>query len=165
MTRPEVTPPASRRSRFALRDTLFSLSGVAALLLFLSYGVLLLRPALFGGQVLSASASFVRAGPFPDELRARAPAGLDFFSDSVCCFDPWLRFAADAFAADGCIPLWKPTAAGGAPLIGNGQSALFFPTNLLAILLGAPPVVHALSVLVKLVGGAFCAWLLARHLG
>ncbi|HYN63126.1 MAG TPA: hypothetical protein VES36_00860, partial [Candidatus Limnocylindrales bacterium] len=141
-----------------------ALPAAAALLLFLACGAALLWPALFGHQILWAGGYFVRLGPFPAELQARAPAGIAPLSDSVQCFVPWLRFAADGLRADGSLPLWKDTAGAGAPLLGNGQSALFFPTNLLAILLGAPPIVHALSALLKFAGGAFCAWLLARHL-
>ena len=135
----------------------------AALLLYIAYGSALIWPALFGGQVLSASAKLVQQGPFPAALRERAPPALDCVYDSACQFVPWLRFAADAWAQDGAIPLWKPTAAAGAPFVGNCQSAVFFPTNLLAMLLGAPPIVHALMPLARLVGGAFCAFLLARH--
>jgi len=140
------------------------LSAAAALLLYLAYGSALLWPALAGDQVLSASAKLVEQGPFPAALRERAPPALDCVYDSACQFVPWLRFAADAWAADGAIPLWKPTAAAGAPFVGNCQSAVFFPTNFLAMLLGAPPIVHALMPLARLVGGAFCAFLLARHL-
>jgi hypothetical protein len=140
------------------------LSAAAALLLYLAFGSALLWPALFGDQVLSASAKLVEQGPFPAELRERAPPPLDCVYDSACQFVPWLRFAADSWAADGAIPLWKPTAAAGAPFVGNCQSAVFFPTNFLAMLLGAPPIVHALMPLARLVGGAFCAFLLARHL-
>jgi hypothetical protein len=147
-------PPRARRL----------LSAAAALLLYLAYGSALLWPALFGDQVLSASAKLVEQGPFPAALRERAPPALDCVYDSACQFVPWLRFAADAWAADGAIPLWKPTAAAGAPFVGNCQSAVFFPTNFLAMLIGAPPIVHALMPLARLVGGAFCAYLLARHL-
>ena len=149
--------PTSRRGRGLL-------SAAAALLLYLAYGSALLWPALFGGQVLSASAKLVEQGPFPAALRERAPPALDCVYDSACQFVPWLRFAADTWAEDGAIPLWKPTAAAGAPFVGNCQSAVFFPTNFLAMLLGAPPLVHALMPLFRLVGGALCAFLLARHL-
>jgi hypothetical protein len=37
----------------------------AALLVYLAFGGAMLQPALLGDQVLSASASFVRDGPFP----------------------------------------------------------------------------------------------------
>lgn len=89
---------------------------------------------------------------------------MDALSDQVQVFVPWLRFAADALRTDGRLPLWKDTAGAGAPLLGNGQSSLFYPTHLLALLLGAPPVVLGLQALLKFVAGAFGAWLLARHL-
>src|SRR6185295_8784343 len=67
-------------------------------------------------------------------------------------------------ARDGRIPLWKPEASCGAPFVGNGESAVFFPTTLAAILLGAPGWVHAAMAGVKLLVGAFGAYMLARHL-
>ncbi len=136
-----------------------------ALLIFLAFGAVLLHPALFGSQVLSAAGEFVRAGPFPEVLRAQAIEDPHVAGDSFQCFVPWLRFAARSLAVDGHLPLWKDTAGTGAPLLGNGQSAMFYPTNLLAILLGAPAGVLAVQALLKLVAGAFGAWLLGRHLG
>ena len=138
---------------------------LAAALLYLAVGAAVLHRALGGELVLSAAAGVVQQGPFPAELRERAVDGVNCLTDSAQCFVPWLRFAADALAADGHLPLWKDTAGTGAPLLGNGQSAMFFPTNLLAIVLGAPAVIVGVQALLKLAGGAFCAWLLARHLG
>ena len=138
---------------------------LAAALLYLAVGAAVLHQALGGERVLSAAAGVVQQGPFPAELRERAVDGVHCLSDSAQCFAPWLRFAADALATDGHLPLWKDTAGTGAPLLGNGQSAMFFPTNLLAIVLGAPAAIVGVQVLLKLAGGAFCAWLLARHLG
>jgi hypothetical protein len=137
----------------------------AALAVFLALGVALLGPTLLGGdRVLSAAGFWVRLGPFPAELRADLPPDTATLSDSVLQFVPWLRYAADHVAAEGHLPLWKDTSLCGAPFAGNGQSALFHPAVLAAILLGAPPWVHGTLALGKLVGGAFCAWLLARHL-
>ena len=138
---------------------------LAAALLYLAVGAAVLHPALGGDRVLSAAAGVVCDGPFPAALCERAVDGVPCLTDSAQCFVPWLRFAADALATDGHLPLWKDTAGTGAPLLGNGQSAMFFPTNLLAILLGAPAAIVGVQVLLKLAGGAFCAWLLARHLG
>src|SRR5262245_49010004 len=138
-----------------------------ALLALLVYAVLagaLLESALFGDDVVSPAAFWAQSGPFPATLRAKVPPGINLLSDNVSQFTPWLRYAADRWAADGALPLWKDTASCGAPFVGNGQSGLFFPTNLLGVLLGAPAWFGAAQALVKLVGGAFCAYLLARHL-
>jgi len=135
-----------------------------ALAVYLAVAVTLLQSALFGDDVVSPGAYFAHSGPFPVALRQQVPQGINLLSDRVNQFMPWLRYAADSYAVDGRLPLWKSLASCGAPLVGNGQSALFFPTNLLAIVLGAPDWVHAAQALVKLAGGAFCAYLLARHL-
>src|SRR6185436_2297041 len=122
---------------------------LAAALLYLGVGAAVLHQALGGERVLSAAAGVVQQGPFPAELRERAVDGVKCLTDSAQCFVPWLRFAADALATDGHLPLWKDTAGTGAPLLGNGQSAMLFPTNLLAILLGAPAAIVGLQVLLK----------------
>src|SRR5688500_10662666 len=43
---------------------------------------------------------------------------------------PWTQFAASRLAA-GDVPLWNPYAQLGAPLLGNGRTAFFYPTILL----------------------------------
>jgi hypothetical protein len=136
-----------------------------ALLSIAAVFVWLLHPVLLGGDVLSASHWWARHGPFPLEYLYEAQGGLDMFGDQQMQFVPWLQYAADAFAADGRIPLWKTTALCGAPFVGNGQSAVYYPTNYLSMLMGAPAYMLAVSVLIKLVVGAVGAWLLARHLG
>jgi len=137
---------------------------LAAALVYLAFGLLLLGPTLLGDKVLSASGFWTRLGPFPAELRDAVPRDNAVMGDSAVDFVPWLRWAADRYRADGRIPLWKDTALCGAPFVGNGQSAVFFPTTLAAIVLGAPPWIHAAQALAKLVGGALGAYLLARHL-
>ena len=139
-------------------------AALLALAVYLAVAATLLQSALFGDDVVSPGAFFAQSGPFPVALRQQVPDGINLLSDRVNQFMPWLRYAADAYAIDGHLPLWKSLACCGAPLVGNGQSALFFPTNLLAILIGAPDWVHAAQSLVKLAAGAFCAYLLARHL-
>ncbi len=149
-------PPARR---------LGGLPAIGALLLYLALGLHFVEPGLFGGQVLSAAGIWTRGGPFPPEMTERLPPELPLMGDTVFQYIPWLRYAVDGWQRDGRIPLWKDTASCGAPFVGNGQSATFFPTVLSAILLGAPAWVYAAQALAKLVGGALCAWLLARHLG
>jgi hypothetical protein len=140
------------------------LAALAALAIYTFIAALLLQSALLGDDVVSPGAYFARTGPFPVAVREQAPEGLSLLSDRVNQIMPWMRYAADCLAIDGRLPLWKSLSLCGAPLVGNGQSAHFFPLNLAAILLGAPPWVHAMQSLLKLVGGAFLAFLLARHL-
>jgi len=142
-----------------MRRALLCLAGY----LFIAAGIL--WPAPFGGEVLSACAPFVREGPFPQALRAAAPDGTPVLGDAMHQFEPWLRYAADAFARSGRIPLWKDSNLCGAPLLANAQSALLWPPNLVAIVLGAPAWFLAWMAMAKLATAAFGACLLARHLG
>ena len=142
-----------------------ALSGLAAFVVFAAIGIALLWPSLAGGQVLSAAHAWADSGPFPVALQLRVPIEGRLQADEGLQFAPWLHYAATAWARDGEFPLWKATANCGAPLLGNGQSALLFPPNLLAILLGAPAWISAVVALLKIVGGMFGAWLLGRHLG
>lgn len=50
--------------------------------------------------------------------------------DQAVQFVPWTIYAVERFHK-GQAPLWNPYSQLGAPLIGNGQSAVFFPTMLL----------------------------------
>lgn len=137
--------------------------GLAALV-YLALGLLLLWPAIVGGDVLSPAGLWTRKGPFPAELRDRVPPGVDILSDSTYAYVPFLRYAADRLARDHHLPVWKATASCGAPFIGNGESAVFFPTVLAAILLGAPPWVHGATALIKLAAAGCSAYVLARYL-
>jgi len=139
-------------------------AAVAAVLLYLCLGTIVLHEAIIGGETLAASGTLARIGPYEAALRAEAPASKEFLIDSARCFVPWLRQAADHFAATGTLPLWRNTALCGAPQVGNPQSALFFPPNLLALMLGLPDWSHAWLSLFKLVVASFCAYLLARYL-
>ena len=137
--------------------------GLAALV-YAVVAAILLWPALAGGQVLSPAGLWTRTGPFPAALRERVPPGVDILSDSTYAYVPFLRYAADRLERDGRLPLWKSTATCGAPFVGNGESAVFYPTVLLAILLGAPPWVHAATALLKIVAAGLSAYALGRHL-
>ncbi|MBM3986027.1 MAG: hypothetical protein FJ296_10130, partial [Planctomycetes bacterium] len=139
-----------------------------ALLATLLYALLAcwtLAPVLSGERVLSPAGFFTRGGPFPAAVRELVPPGVDILSDAARQFEPWLEYAAVRRAQDGELPLWKDTASCGAPLVGNGQSGLFFPTRFAALALGAPAAAFAVFALVKLLVAALGGWALARHLG
>lgn len=154
------------RSSYFLTDRRRRLAGVfAATLLFIMLGGALLRRAVIDGEVLSGASILLHHGV----------AGLDRFpplavtnheiSDSVLDFVPWARFVADHFEKQGSIPLWKPTAACGAPMLGNPQTAMLFPPNVIATLLGLPVESHAILALLKMVVAAVGAFVLARRIG
>src|SRR5688572_24009891 len=63
----------------------------------------------------------------PETLGLRA----FYVSDFQNYFYPY-RKAAVGLVLAGNLPLWNPYAGGGMPLLGDGQTALFFPPNWLA---------------------------------
>ncbi len=54
--------------------------------------------------------------------------------DAVAQYYPWRIFAARTLAA-GVLPLWNPHQFCGTPFMANGQSAVFYPFNLIYLLL------------------------------
>lgn len=64
------------------------------------------------------------------ELGARSPYWNALIWDSAGQYFPWRDFAARALRG-GTIPLWNPFQFCGTPFLANGQSALFYPLNLI----------------------------------
>jgi hypothetical protein len=79
---------------------------------------------------------------------------------------PWRTYAAD-WMKQGVLPLWNPHALCGTPFLGNAQSALFYPPNLLYLVLPVQIAARALFlfhialsiVFTYLLGRVFgCRW-------
>src|SRR5262245_32146090 len=138
------------------------LAALCALFLYASAALVVFHRALLEGEVLSASGTLLRNTGL--EIEEQGATNI-ILGDSVHCFMPWLRYASDALREDGRLPLWKATAFCGAPLVGNGQSALFYPLNLFALALGAPPWIHGVMAAIKVVAACWFTYLLARHFG
>ena len=83
--------------------------------------------------------------------------------DQTVQFVPWTIYAKERLAA-GQIPLWNPHAQLGAPFLGNGQSALFYPTTLLHLYL-PETWSWTLSAAARLFLAGLGAWALAGHYG
>lgn len=81
---------------------------------------------LFTGQVLLPGAFLRGFAPFGSD--PRAPWHILQW-DSLAQYFPWRLFAARELHA-GHIPLWNPHQFAGAPLLANGQSAVFYPLSL-----------------------------------
>ncbi len=96
---------------------------------------------------------------WPETLGLRAY----FHHDLQYYFYPYHKVVAD-IVATGNLPLWNPYALGGMPLIGDGQTALFYPPNWLFYVL---PAEHALSLVVLLHYGiaGVGTYAYVRHLG
>jgi hypothetical protein len=75
---------------------------------------------------------------------------------------PWTQFAASRLR-EGDVPLWNPYAQLGAPFLGNGRTAFFYPTILLHMSLPARWA-WALDAVVHLLTAGLGAWWLTRRL-
>jgi hypothetical protein len=64
----------------------------------------------------------------------------------------------------GELPLWNPFVFSGIPLIGDGQTAVFYPTNWLFLLLPAPAALNY-AVLLQFSLAGLCTYVFARSLG
>jgi len=79
-------------------------------------------------------------------------------ADGILQFYPWRHFAREELLA-GEIPLWNPYQFCGAPFVANGQSAVFYPPNLLFWLLPTPYAFGVAAVVRLFLAGTFTYWL------
>jgi len=79
---------------------------------------------------------------------AQPPVWNGIASDAVLNFYPWKLFSVRALET-GTLPLWNPYQMSGTPLVGNSQAGLFYPFNLLFMLV--PPLkAYALFIAIHL---------------
>jgi len=76
---------------------------------------------------------------------------------------PWREFAA-RWMRRGVLPLWNPYVLCGTPFVGNFQSALFYPPNLMFVVMPVHVAARA-SVFLHIGLSLFLAYLLARAMG
>ncbi len=84
--------------------------------------------------------------------------------DSVAQFYPWRELTHRSFSEHGEFPLWNPHQFCGTPLVGNGQSALFYPPHWLLAWLDTGRAMGLLNALHFFLA-AFFTFLLIRVLG
>lgn len=120
-------------------------------------------PLVFQGKVFSQSDVLCFFPPWSTSC----PPGLSHPSNSLLSdlslqFYPFAVYTRDRLS-EGQLPLWNPYILGGAPFLANMQSAIFYPTSLLLLLL---PVETAWSVsaLVRLGVAGLSTYGLARAL-
>lgn len=134
---------------------------VAALLCALA-ATAFLGSALFTGKYLSPADLLF--GDYP--WSSHPPPGWsgasnDLLGDDVTQFEPWLQYSEQRLRS-GHIPLWNPDNMLGAPLVGNMQSAVFYPANWLYFIFpGAFSL--AMRAWLKLFIAALGMYLLARR--
>lgn len=134
-------------------------------LLLLILITLFLGKPLFSDQPLLAADLLFYLDPLWQPL---APAGFtapanQVLSDQVFEFYPWQKFIRAEFAA-GRLPLWNPYVNSGHPFVGNAQSAIFDPFNLIALLWPLTKSFVVIAFLRLLCAGTFTL-LLALELG
>jgi hypothetical protein len=116
---------------------------------------------LFTGDQLGQSFVLHRFAPW---------LGLDFttlpqrgpFVDAAVAFHPWGEVVRDQLLS-GHLPLWNPYEWAGTTLIGNMQSAVFFPLNWILIAMPVEPGWGVMAAAKTLVSG-LGAYVLAREL-
>jgi hypothetical protein len=81
--------------------------------------------------------------------------------DQTVQFVPWMIYAKERLAT-GQIPLWNPHSQLGVPFLGNGQSAVFYPTTLLHLYL-PETWSWTISAALRLFVAGLGAWALAGH--
>ena len=108
------------------RDVLAFAAALAALI------AVLHGPALLGDRVLSP-ADVVLAQPGFGPADASYEPRNRLLMDPVLQFEPWLAYSRTMLRS-GRLPLWNPHVGLGAPLLANGQSAVFDPFYMIAYL-------------------------------
>ena len=124
--------------------------------------LVLVGPALLPSRVLLPADLLVHFEPWRSVVSAPPEAYWDpLVWDGVAQFYPWRLFAARSLRA-GYLPLWNPHQFCGTPFIANGQSAVFYPPNLLFWVM---PVGRAFgwSALLHLVLAGWFAYLFLRN--
>jgi len=138
---------------------------VGAALLLLLLLVIFFWPAVIGGRVLLPADLIFDTDPL---WQALAPAGYihpsnPILSDQVFMYFPWKVFTLRSLARSQ-LPLWNPQIEGGLPFVGNTQSALFSPFNLLSYLVPLYSSYIVTAIVRLLVAGIF-TFLFAREIG
>src|SRR4051812_24335221 len=110
------------------------------------------HPLLGGDQLSQAHALYVNvpwASEVPPGIASAARSGE---GDSAVQHEPILTVAR-ASVRDGNLPLLNPSVYGGAPLLGDMQSALAFPLTWLALLFGVSGAWGWIALLRLLIAG------------
>lgn len=115
--------------------------------------------SLFGGKVLSPADVLRAQRAFQSNDSEYLPQNR-LLMDPVLQFEPWLEFSRSMLRR-GRLPLWNDRVGMGAPLLANGQSAVFDPIHTIAYL-GRLPDALAWMAAVRLWLAGLGAFLLAR---
>ena len=136
----------------------------AALLLILA-SLIFFWPAVFGGRVLLPADLIFDLDPLWQPL---APGGYtgpsnSILADQVNQFFPWRSFTFHSLAQSR-LPLWNPYSDAGLPFVGNAQSAIFSPFNLLGYLFPLYSS-YVITAILRLLVAGIGTFLFAREIG
>lgn len=137
-------------------------------LIFVGFFLLIVLFVFFGnalrdGQVLVASDGIFTT-PFFSETTPtdfKRPSNPALF-DQVYQFAPWRHFVWQSMR-EGQLPLWNPYSYSGTPLIATMQAAVFYPINLLLLLLPFEQTFVWSAILRLLIAGLSTYWLARRY--
>ncbi len=124
----------------------------------------LIGPGLRAGQALLPADLLIQFEPWKSQVASAAYVHWDpLVWDGIAQYFPWRAFAAESLRS-GILPLWNPYQFCGTPFIANGQSAVFYPLNLMFVIL---PVALAFgwSAWLHLVLTGWFAYLFLRRIG
>lgn len=130
----------------------------APLLILLALALLYWSRVLFTGEVLLPGAFLRGFAPFGSD--PKAPWTILQW-DALGQYYPWRAFAARQLHA-GILPLWNDYQFGGAPFIANGQSAVFYPLNIVFWIFD-PAYAFGISAFLHTILAAFGTYFLAQH--
>jgi hypothetical protein len=111
---------------------------------------------LFGGKVLLPADMLLRMEPWRHYAAEVPEIGWvqNPMLDPIQQYYPWRTYAARTVRS-GELPLWNPYMFCGAPFVGNGQSAVFYPVNALFYLMWPARAFGYTAALNLLLAGAF----------
>jgi hypothetical protein len=121
-------------------------------------------PALFAGKVLLPADTVLLMRPWGAHAQEKFP---DFHFAQNQMHGPifeyysWRHYARERILA-GEVPLWNPYELGGNVLLGNSQSAVLYPPNILLTLFSLPTGINLVTALHTFLTGLFMFLLLRR---
>jgi len=120
--------------------------------------------AIFLGEVILPVSVLYTQPPWNAELPPylRTADRNNLLSDIVYQFFPWAQFTVDSFK-NSRVPLWNPYQACGLPFIGNDQSGVFFPLNVLYLVLPFLTAWNSIQMIILFISG-FSSYLFARSI-
>lgn len=151
---------ASQRARGPrVRELLLACGLACVLTLVVSWRVVLHDEVILPADIVLQDAAWATVRP---PGFTRATNGL--ISDQIRLFYVLHDLAARRLQSGGDVPLWNPYAFAGQPLVGNAQSALYSPPNLLLRWLPATTVANVRATFLVFAGALF-AHAYARRIG